>query len=83
MRQNGQILRERALKLRDVLKKDPNRFPVSMASELRTHADTEIVVTWCARDQPPAFWEIVPKQTYWANEDFSTIGGDWGEHDRL
>ena len=31
----------------------------------------------CARDQPPAFWEIVPKQTYWANEDFSTIGGDW------
>jgi galactosylceramidase len=31
----------------------------------------------CARDQPPQFWEITPKQTYWANEDFSTIGGDW------
>ena len=22
------------------------------------------------------FWDIVPKQTYWANEDFSTIGGE-------
>eukprot|EP01048_Picozoa_sp_COSAG05_P005603 COSAG05_NODE_337_length_11164_cov_11.970357_4_plen_963_part_00 len=31
----------------------------------------------CSRDQPAKFWEIVPKQTYWANEDFSTIGGDW------
>lgn len=31
----------------------------------------------CARDQKPEFWEITPKQTYWANEDFSTIGGDW------
>lgn len=31
----------------------------------------------CSRDQPPSFWGIVPAQTYWANEDFSTIGGDW------
>ena len=31
----------------------------------------------CSRDQPAPFWEVVPQQTYWANEDFSTLGGDW------
>lgn len=31
----------------------------------------------CARDPPPALWEIEPAQTFWVNEDFSTLGGDW------
>eukprot|EP00656_Telonema_subtile_P023201 TRINITY_DN2455_c0_g4_i1.p1 TRINITY_DN2455_c0_g4~~TRINITY_DN2455_c0_g4_i1.p1 ORF type:complete len:1051 (-),score=162.84 TRINITY_DN2455_c0_g4_i1:218-3370(-) len=31
----------------------------------------------CARAQPAGFWEIQPTQTYWSDEDFSTIGGDW------
>ena len=31
----------------------------------------------CSHDPPPAFWEIEPAQTFWVNEDFSTLGGDW------
>jgi len=31
----------------------------------------------CTRDQSAAFWNLKPAKTYWANEDFSTIGGDW------
>ena len=31
----------------------------------------------CAHDAPATFWEIEPAQTFWVNEDFSTLGGDW------
>lgn len=31
----------------------------------------------CAHDPPARMWELDPLKTFWANEDFSTIGGDW------
>ena len=31
----------------------------------------------CALPPPATFWEIEPAQTFWVNEDFSTLGGDW------
>jgi hypothetical protein len=31
----------------------------------------------CDRDPPTALWDLRPAKTFWANEDFSTLGGDW------
>ena len=32
---------------------------------------------WEPQVLPASFWELTPPKTYWANEDMSTIGGDW------
>ena len=31
----------------------------------------------CAHDAPEDFWTVKPEQSFWVNEDFSTLGGDW------
>ena len=31
----------------------------------------------CQRAQPSQFWEVRPALKFWADEDFSTQGGDW------
>eukprot|EP00047_Mylnosiga_fluctuans_P024630 m.165727 g.165727 ORF g.165727 m.165727 type:complete len:861 (+) comp9895_c0_seq4:1721-4303(+) len=28
----------------------------------------------CANPEPPSFWELQPAKTFWANEDYSTVG---------
>ena len=46
----------------------------------RTFAEAETIQGghYTHTGPPPAFWnEPLTKQTYWVNEDFSTLGGDW------
>ena len=47
---NPAILKTRARELKDLLKKEQlSDVPKTLAAELRTHAETEVVIQWCAR----------------------------------